>query len=126
MKKYAFKLIATFSFVAMMALGTDVLASPPGGGGGPGGQRWLHSSCPCVPIDGGISLLVAAGVALGGKKDIRFCEKLIRLLPEWISKQLVKNKLVRFILTSFFLFVSWFFLYDYLAAPSQDLRIRLS
>ncbi len=67
MKKYAFKLIATFSFVAIMALGTDVLASPPGGGGGPGGQGGCIPP-PCVPIDGGISLLVAAGVALGGKK----------------------------------------------------------
>lgn len=67
MKKYTFKVIATFSFVAMMALGTDVLASPPGGGGGPSGQGGCIPP-PCVPIDGGISLLIAAGVALGGKK----------------------------------------------------------
>ena len=30
---------------------------------------------PCIPIDGGISLLVAAGVALGGKKMYDFRKK---------------------------------------------------
>ena len=34
-------------------------------------------------------------------------------------KELVKNKLVRFILTSFFLFVSWFFLYDIWLHPAK-------
>jgi len=67
MKKYTFKLIAVLSFVIALSLGTDVLASPPGGGGGPGGDGGCIPP-PCVPIDGGISLLVAAGVALGGKK----------------------------------------------------------
>jgi len=33
-------------------------------------------------------------------------------------KSLVKNKLVRFILTSFFLFISWFFIYDFWLHPS--------
>ncbi len=48
----------------------DIIAAPtfPGGtGGGPGG----HPDCwppPCVPIDGGISLLIAAGAIYGGKK----------------------------------------------------------
>ncbi len=36
---------------------------PPGGGGDP--PCW---PAPCVPIDGGISLLIAAGLAYGGKK----------------------------------------------------------
>lgn len=36
---------------------------PPGGGGGP--PCWPP---PCVPIDGGISFLLLAGVAYGGKK----------------------------------------------------------
>lgn len=66
MKKYTFKLIAVLSFVIALSLGTDVLAGPPGGGGGPGGGGCVPP--PCVPIDGGISLLVSAGVALGGKK----------------------------------------------------------
>ncbi len=30
---------------------------------------------PCIPIDGGISLLIAAGVALGGKKMYGFRKK---------------------------------------------------
>ena len=33
-------------------------------------------------------------------------------------KSLLKNKLVRFILTSFFLFVSWFLIYDFWLHPS--------
>jgi hypothetical protein len=36
---------------------------PPSGGGKPG--CWPP---PCVPIDGGISLLIAAGAIYGGKK----------------------------------------------------------
>ena len=36
---------------------------PPGGGGDP--PCW---PAPCVPIDGGISILIAAGLAYGGKK----------------------------------------------------------
>ena len=37
---------------------------PPGGGGGPPcGSPWG-----CVPIDGGIGFLLAAGIAYGGKK----------------------------------------------------------
>jgi len=55
-------------FIALNILAADqVLAAgppgPPGGGGGP--PCW---PAPCVPIDGGISLLVAAGLAYGGKK----------------------------------------------------------
>lgn len=38
-------------------------APPPPPGGGP--SCWPP---PCVPIDGGIGLLVAAGVAIGAKK----------------------------------------------------------
>lgn len=40
-------------------------APPPPPGGGPG--CWPP---PCVPIDGGIGLLIAAGVAYGAKKII--------------------------------------------------------
>ena len=36
---------------------------PPTGGGGPG--CWPP---PCIPIDGGMSFLVALGLAFGGKK----------------------------------------------------------
>jgi len=36
---------------------------PPGGGGDP--PCWPP---PCIPIDGGIGFLIAAGIAYGGKK----------------------------------------------------------
>ena len=39
--------------------------SNPGGGGGNGPPCWPS---PCVPIDGGIVLLLAAGLAYGAKK----------------------------------------------------------
>ncbi|MFN8775996.1 MAG: PID-CTERM protein-sorting domain-containing protein [Flavobacteriales bacterium] len=38
---------------------------PPGGGAPPCGPPLGD---PCIPIDGGVSLLIAAGLALGGKK----------------------------------------------------------
>jgi hypothetical protein len=38
---------------------------PPSGGGPPGGC-WPPSSC--IPIDGGLSFLLIAGAAYGGKK----------------------------------------------------------
>lgn len=40
---------------------TTLIAQPPNPGGGQGDP-------PGVPIDGGLSLLLAAGVAYGGKK----------------------------------------------------------
>lgn len=48
---------------------------PPGGGGGPPGGCWPPSSC--IPIDGGLSFLLLAGAAFGGKKvyDISKKEK---------------------------------------------------
>lgn len=48
-----------------MFLGSDVIASPPGGGG-PSQDGCIPP--PCVPIDVGISALLVAGVAFGGKK----------------------------------------------------------
>ena len=44
------------------------IAQPPGG---PGGGGTGNPSCfppPCVPIDGGLSWLLIAGAAYGGKK----------------------------------------------------------
>lgn len=45
-----------------------IAAGPPGppGGGGPPGGCWPPSTC--VPIDGGITFLLIAGAAYGGKK----------------------------------------------------------
>jgi len=39
---------------------------PPNGGGGPPGGCWPPSTC--IPLDGGLSFLLMAGVAYGGKK----------------------------------------------------------
>jgi hypothetical protein len=40
-------------------------APPPSGGSGGGPSCWPP---PCIPIDGGISLLIAAGAIYGGRK----------------------------------------------------------
>ena len=59
------KILITFCFIVLASFTHSLKAQPPdpGGGGTP--------SCfpaPCVPIDGGISLLLLAGAAYGGKK----------------------------------------------------------
>ncbi|MBD81198.1 MAG: hypothetical protein CL840_19930 [Crocinitomicaceae bacterium] len=59
-------LVPSLILLGFLLIGGDLLAGPPGGGG-PGGQGGCIPP-PCVPIDGGISVLIAAGVALGGKK----------------------------------------------------------
>jgi len=60
-KKYLLLLFLALCFDQGFAAGPP---PPPGGGGDPG--CWPP---PCVvPIDGGISLLIAAGAALGAKK----------------------------------------------------------
>lgn len=65
LKKFA-PYIFTITFIIVAFA---IQAQVPGGGapagGGPSGGCFPN---PCVPIDGGISFLVAAGVALGGKK----------------------------------------------------------
>lgn len=48
---------------------TDLFAQPPAGGGAPAGAGPGGGCFPaCIPIDGGLGFLIAAGVALGGKK----------------------------------------------------------
>jgi hypothetical protein len=53
-------------FIVFMPF-VSIIAQPqgPGGGGGPSGC-WPPGLC--VPIDGGISFLIAAGLGLGAKK----------------------------------------------------------
>jgi len=63
--KNALQFLFILAFMAMPAL---LLAQPNSPSSGPG--------CfppPCVPIDGGASLLIVAGLAIGGKKayDLR-------------------------------------------------------
>lgn len=50
-----------------LVLSTELVTAQPGGGGGPGNQQGCIPP-PCVPIDGGISILLAAGALYGGKK----------------------------------------------------------
>lgn len=54
-------LFTCFFIVCVICLSNA--APPPPPGGGPG--CWPP---PCIPVDGGIGLLVAAGVAYGAKK----------------------------------------------------------
>ncbi|MCC6251808.1 MAG: hypothetical protein IT238_05045 [Bacteroidia bacterium] len=55
----------------LFAAGPPIVAPPPPPGGG-GPPCWPP---PCVPIDGGIGLLFAAGLALGGRKLIKSTKK---------------------------------------------------
>ncbi len=59
--------------IALFMLPIMLLAQPgpPAGGGPPCGPPFG----PACPIDGGISLLIAAGVALGGKKAYNLSRK---------------------------------------------------
>ncbi len=54
-------IVLSFVFVASLPLYAP--PSPPAGGGG--APCWPP---PCIPIDGGIGFLIAAGVAFGAKK----------------------------------------------------------
>ena len=53
---------------ALLLVGTIAEAQFPGGGTTPPGGTPGCWPPPCVPIDGGLGLLIAAGVAYGGKK----------------------------------------------------------
>lgn len=62
--KNTIKYIAVFAF---LVIGNISLKAQPGGPpGGPGGPGCYPP--PCVPIDGGLSFLLIAGAAYGGKK----------------------------------------------------------
>ena len=62
------KRILLFIGTVFMLLFNHLMAQPdPGGGGGPGDGCWPP---PCIPIDGGIGFLVAAGIAFGVKKAV--------------------------------------------------------
>ena len=55
--------ITALLFMCDLALAAGPPGPPGGGGGTP--PCW---PAPCVPIDGGLSILIAAGLAYGGKK----------------------------------------------------------
>lgn len=68
--KVVFKKLIVTGIVVMAVIFTcdyALAAGPPGppGGGGGGPPCW---PAPCVPIDGGLGFLIAAGLAYGGKK----------------------------------------------------------
>ena len=62
------KILYLSLFFLLISFNTDLKAQPPDPGGGQGDP-------PGVPIDGGLSLLLAAGVAYGGKKVYQMNKK---------------------------------------------------
>lgn len=69
------KLVLLFVAVFFISNLDLIAAGPPGGpgGGGPVGGCWPPSTC--IPIDGGISFLLLAGAAYGGKKIYEISKK---------------------------------------------------
>jgi hypothetical protein len=59
------KFLLTLAIVLVESGVVHSAPPPPGGGGGGTPSCWPP---PCVPIDGGITLLIAAGAVLGIKK----------------------------------------------------------
>lgn len=68
-KNTLFQGLATLALVLI----TSSLLAQPGGGPPVGGGEPTCWPPPCIPIDGGMSFLIAAGLAFGGKKlfDLR-------------------------------------------------------
>lgn len=66
MKKSANLFLSAFLLMGFLTIGNELLAQGPPGGGGGLGNDCIPS--PCVPIDGGLSILLIAGAAYGSKK----------------------------------------------------------
>jgi hypothetical protein len=71
-KEYIFISIIALVFIL---IGFDVLALPPGPPGGGGGPPCWPPPCNPIPIDGGLSYLLAAGAVLGGRKLYKMNQK---------------------------------------------------
>jgi hypothetical protein len=69
MKKKLFLL----AFISLLSFNIDLKAQPPDPGGG--GELPNCFPPPCVPIDGGLSWLLIAGAAYGGKKYLDINKK---------------------------------------------------
>jgi hypothetical protein len=59
------RIVSLLIFTAVISVGQAQPPDPPAGGDPPCGGPFGPA---CIPIDGGVSLLVAAGLALGAKK----------------------------------------------------------
>lgn len=67
------KLIPILFIIFFLTLSFSSIAGGMGPGGpgmGPGAGCWPPGNPACIPIDGGITLLIAAGLAYGGKKTL--------------------------------------------------------
>lgn len=71
MKRFVF---ITLFIIALSIANNAFAAGPPGppSGGGGGPPCWPP---PCVPIDGGLSFLLIAGMVYGGKKAYDLSKK---------------------------------------------------
>ena len=67
MSKKVLRFLSPFLFFMFLCFDITVAQPPPPGGTGP--PCWPP---PCIPIDGGISFLIAAGVAYGAKKTLDY------------------------------------------------------
>lgn len=67
MKQLSYFIYTLLFLIALSIVNNTFAAGPPGppGGGSGGPPCWPP---PCVPIDGGLSFLLLAGAAYGGKK----------------------------------------------------------
>lgn len=76
MKKFA-SILFLFFFIAVSytSFAGGMGPTPPGGGGGPQPGCWPPGNPTCIPIDGGITLLIAAGLAYGGRKTMQLSKK---------------------------------------------------
>lgn len=65
-----FKKILSITIFFLFIIGTESLlaAGPPGPPGGGGDPPCWPPPCSAIPLDGGIGLILAAGIAYGGKK----------------------------------------------------------
>ncbi len=71
MKKTILRTTVSLLFILGVSLIVSAQVGPPLGGTGPAG-------CfppPCIPIDGGLSILIAAAVGIGGKKAYDFAKE---------------------------------------------------
>lgn len=64
------RILATAAIICGLGIMNGAFAQPSGPPGPPGGGGGTPPCWPppCVPVDGGASLLIAAGIAFGAKK----------------------------------------------------------